>query len=147
MRRYYLLVIALMIMLITVACAQATPTPTPRPQPTEPPPPTAEPLPTPLPGPAALTAGELQVRGRRVYSRSCAACHDQQWAGELSKALIRFPDAAAMLGYMRDTMPQNDPGSLEFDDYFSVLAKVLVEEGVVEGDAVLDPNALADIKF
>ncbi len=147
MRRYYLLVIALVLIIIIAACTQAAPTPTPQPQPTEPPVPTTEPLPTPLPGPAALTAGELRVHGRRVYARSCAQCHEDPWAGRLGKAVDRFPDASAMLGYMRDTMPQDRPGSLEFDDYFAVLAMVLVDESVVSEDTVIDPNALEDIKF
>ncbi len=143
MRRNCLLVIALT---IVAACTQKAPTPTPQP-PAEPPAPTTEPLPTPLPGPAGLTAGELAVRGRRVYSRSCAKCHDEAFAGSLDNALNRFADASAMFGYMRDTMPQDRPGSLEFDDYFAVLAMVLVNANVVAQNAVLDANALADIKF
>jgi len=102
---------------------------------------------TPLPPEVELTVGELRVRGRRVYSRSCAVCHDESFAGSLSNALNRFPNASAMLGYMRTTMPQDNPGGLELDDYLAVLAKVLVENGVLAEDAILDPNALAEIVF
>jgi hypothetical protein len=87
------------------------------------------------------------VRGRSGYSRSCAQCHDGPFAGSLSETLGRFPETLAMLGYMRDTTPQDRPGSLEFDHYSGVLAMVLVDEKLVPEDAALDPNALSDVKL
>jgi mono/diheme cytochrome c family protein len=104
-------------------------------------------MPTPLPPEVELTAGELRVRGRQVYSRHCAVCHDEEFAGSLSNSLSRFANASALFGYMRDAMPQGNPGSLKLDEYMAVLAKVLVEEGVVAEDSVLDPNSLDTITF
>ena len=147
MRRHSLVIAALILVLITVGCSQAGPTATRPPPVSTAPPPPVTPMPTPLPPGVELTAGELSVRGRRVYSRSCAICHEEPFAGDLANALHRFPHASAMLGYMRATMPQDNPGSLELDDYLAVLAKVLVENGVLAEDSILDPNALAEIIF
>jgi hypothetical protein len=147
MRRTRLVLIALTLLVTASSCAQTTPTAAPMapPSPTEMP--TGLPLPTPLPAGVELTAGELRVRGRQVYSRRCAICHDEEFAGSLSNALSRFSNASALFGYMRDAMPQDAPGSLELDEYLAVLAKVLVENGIVSEDSTLDPNSLAEIAF
>lgn len=152
MRRLTLLVIGLIAWLILSSCAQQLPTATPRPTtipPTVPPPaPTQTAIPTTPPtatSPATLTAGEWAEIGKAVYSRSCGVCHDGSFAGALSARSSRFSTAQQMFSYMRTTMPQDAPGSLKTEEYFAVLAMVLVEDNVIPGDATLDMASLNDI--
>ncbi len=48
---------------------------------------------------------------------------------------------------MQTRMPQDAPGSLPPEEYFYVLADVLVDGQVVSADVVLDINKLADIAW
>jgi len=140
------LVFALVALAILVGCAAPAPAAPSEPAPAVPAAtPTVEVMPTPLPPEVELTAAELAVRGRRVYSRRCVVCHEESFAGSLDKALDRFDTAASLFAYMRDLMPQDAPGSLPADDYLAVLAKVLVENNVLAEDAILDPNNLQQI--
>lgn len=154
MRRSVLLVMALFVALVAADCAAPVPTVAPTVVPTVLPtvtsaPPTA--LPTsavqPTLPPAGNTAGELAILGNEVYKKSCAVCHDEPFAGNLSNGLQRFANAQQMFNYMQQNMPQGQPGTLPPEEYLQVLAMVLVEGRVVAPDSPLDMAVLASIAF
>ena len=149
MRRLAPPVVVVVLALIAASCAGPTPAPTAIPtavpqQPTQPP---AQPTlaPTQPPAEAAKTAGELAVLGITVYKKSCGRCHDDPFAGPLSNGLRLHANAQDLLRFMQTKMPQDAPGSLPAEEYFYVLADVLVDGKVVPADAILDINKLADI--
>ena len=151
MHRFALAIVALAIALIAADCASPAPTATPRPttvpsavptQPTQ-----APATPTQPPAAAARTAGELADLGVAVYKRSCGRCHDDPFAGPLSNGLRDFRNAQDLLRFMQTKMPQDAPGSLPPEEYFYVLADVMVDGKVVPADGVLDNSKLADIAF
>jgi mono/diheme cytochrome c family protein len=107
--------------------------------------PTMEPMPTPLPN--DLTAAEIAVRGRQVFGRRCAQCHDGLMEPIFADGYRRFPDAGTMLSFARSNMPLGNAGSLLPEEYFAVIVDFLVAEKFVAPDAILDPNKLGDIKF
>ncbi|MBM4430079.1 MAG: cytochrome c [Chloroflexi bacterium] len=127
----------LVLLLVLVACSSAAPTPTPLP-------PTALP-PTQLPAPAGLTAAQRAPLGEAVYSRSCAACHNPLSASNLRRSFDRFNNAGEMLSYAQRAMPQTNPGSLPAEDYLNVIVWVLLDNGKVAADAVLDADNLAEV--
>ena len=160
MRRLTLVIIILALALIVADCASPAPAPTATPRPTAvptavpaqptqaPPQPTQPPVqPTQPPAAAAKTAGELATLGVAVYKRSCGRCHDDPFAGPLSNGLQDFRNAQELYRFMQTKMPQDAPGSLPPEEYFYVLADVLVDGKVVPADAVLDINKLTDIAF
>ena len=157
MRRLTLVIVALTLALIAVGCGGPAPAPTATPPPTAAPT-TAMPA-TPAPAPAqptlsptqpaaaAKTAGELATLGYAVYKTSCGRCHDDSFAGPLSSGLRDFRNAQELLRFMQTKMPQDAPGSLPAEEYFYVLADIMVDGKVVAADAVLDINKLTDIVF
>ncbi len=155
-RRFALVIATLALALVAADCASPAPTPMATAQPTAvptavPQQPTQAPAtpaqPTQPPAAAAKTAGELAVLGVAVYKKSCGRCHDDPFAGPLSNGLRDFRTAQDMLRFMQTKMPQDAAGSLPPEEYFYVLADVMVDGKVVPADAVLDSNKLADIVF
>ena len=146
MHRLPLVIVAVVLALVAADCGGSAATPTAVPtavpqQPTQPPAEaTAEPTVI-----AAPTAGELAALGFAVYKQSCGRCHDDPFAGPLSNGLRDFRTAQELLRFMQTRMPQDAAGSLPAEEYFYVLADILVDGKVVPADSVLDINKLADI--
>ncbi|MGC8787756.1 MAG: c-type cytochrome [Anaerolineae bacterium] len=147
----------LVILIVISACTKtptptATPAPEPTVQPTTPAPPTTAIPTTPAPPVTGPTVGELASVGQPFYAASCARCHGATAQGASAPALIgpnakldKFGNAQALLQYMSRAMPPNGPGSLTAEQYLRVLAWLLLGNGYVQSDTVLDPNALADL--
>jgi len=146
MRRLIGVVFILAVALLATDCGSPAPAPTATPKPSAVPTSAAQ-QPTQPPAVTAKTAGELAVLGNAVYKRSCGRCHDDPFAGSLSNGLRRFNNAQEMLRFMQTQMPQDAPGSLPPEEYFYVLAEVMVDGQVVPAEAVLDSSKLADIAF
>ena len=104
---------------------------------------------------AAETAGELAQRGQSVFATVCAACHGQSGQGLLGPALIgprasfnRFGQTArGYYTYIRSNMPQNAPGSLTPQEYLSVTAYLLVQNGLVDSGAAFGEDSLDSISL
>jgi len=147
MRRLATVIVILGLTLLVADCASPAPTPAPTPLPVA--------APTTVPAPTAAlvqptatrarTAGELATLGMAVYKQSCGRCHDDPFAGPLSSGLRDFRTAQELLRFMQTRMPQDAAGSLPAEEYFYVLADILVDGKVVAADAELDVNRLADI--
>ena len=89
------------------------------------------------------------AKGREVHGAACLSCHktvefagDKFWGGLVGKTLGEF------FGYVRSSMPQDNPGSLADDDYASVVAFILQLNTMPAGDTPLpaDSTALAKIR-
>ncbi|OFW27972.1 MAG: hypothetical protein A3H97_16110 [Acidobacteria bacterium RIFCSPLOWO2_02_FULL_65_29] len=92
-------------------------------------------------------------QGLATYDRKCATCHDggtmgpelwgeaflTQWAGK---------DAAALYTRIKDTMPEDSPGSLEEDEALGIVAFVLQQNDFPAGDkAIESASQLAGVKI
>jgi hypothetical protein len=138
--------------LLASDCASPAPAPAATARPTAVPPAPEQPTatlvqPTQPPATAGKTAGELATLGYEVYKKSCGRCHDDPFAGPLSNGLRDFRNAQELLRFMQTRMPQDAPGSLLAEQYFQVLADILVDGQAVPADAVLDGSKLAEIVF
>ncbi len=92
--------------------------------------------------PAARAYTPDQVAaGQQVYTNACAGCHGArgEGAGPNSdeaplvvgpRALRGYRDAQDLYDYVSDSMPQDQPGSLTSDQYWSVLAWLFDQNGI-----------------
>ncbi len=102
--------------------------------------------------PAAPVAGQLATLGQEVFARYCSSCHGSTGQGRTAQALIgssarldKYGSAQALLEYITRAMPSNARGSLKADEYFQVLAHLLVENKIVSADQPLEASMLATI--
>ena len=114
--------------------------------------------PAPVGAPAAqavgMPASALGEKGKAVYETNCQACHGKEGQGVIGPAVwgpraspAKYGGTAANWnGYIRQTMPQNSPGSLTADEYLQVTTYLLLQNNLVQpGQPVSEPG-LAQIK-
>ena len=89
------------------------------------------------------------TQGREVFQTSCVSCHksvelagDKFWSGLIGKTVGDF------FGYLRSSMPQDNPGGISDDDYASVTAYILQLNTMPAGERPLpgDSATLAKIR-
>jgi len=102
--------------------------------------------------------------GKPLYQQHCSACHGIQGRDSISTALtggigslatadpIRtvgsfWPYATTLFDYIQRAMPYNHPGSLKFDELYSITAYVLFLNELIEEDTVLNKDSLADVEM
>ena len=96
-----------------------------------------------------FTAGQA-TRGRQTFQRACSSCHavadhtGRRFQGKWADSTL-----GEMFDFISTTMPDGNPGSLEPDDYASVIAFVLAESGYPKGEQELpsDRDALMKIRI
>ena len=116
-----------------------------------------------LPNGQGLPVGKGSVSiGEAVYLRECMACHGEEGKGGLNNRLAGgvgsiqsaspdvtvgsyWPEATTLFDYIRRAMPYTDSGRLTVDETYAVTAYVLLLSGIVEDDAVLGHENLADV--
>ena len=116
-----------------------------------------------LPNGQGLPVGQGPVStGKAVYLRECMACHGEEGKGGLNNRLAGgvgsiqsaspdvtvgsyWPEATTLFDYIRRAMPYTDSGRLTVDETYAVTAYVLFLSGILESDAVLDHESLADV--
>lgn len=97
-------------------------------------------------------------RGQPIYARECAACHSSDLSGGESAPPLtggQFMSnweglpASELFKRMKESMPQNKPGSLSGQDNADILAYMFQVNGFPAGKAELprQPEALATIKI
>ncbi len=108
-------------------------------------------------------AGDAKT-GKALYQQHCAACHGITGTDSISTALVGgtgtlttaepirtvgsfWPYATTLFDYIQRAMPYNSPGSLEFDELYSITAYVLFLNEIVEEDAVLNQDSLAGVEM
>lgn len=82
---------------------------------------------------------EQADRGDQVFMRTCIDCHlpeEFSTAGYLTAWEGEF--VAELLDYLRENMPEDNPGSLLSREYFDVTAYILKLNGIPAGGRELD---------
>ncbi len=94
------------------------------------------------PASAGVFTLEQATRGRDIYATNCVSCHTPAdhtggdfWAGLVGKPLSSF------FKFVRENMPEDNPGAISDDDYASVVAYILQLNGLSPGSSALVPDA------
>lgn len=102
--------------------------------------------------------------GAPLYKQHCAACHGPSGEGGSALELVgdrsllssEYPDkgvavywpyAATLFTYIRRAMPPGKPYSLTVNETYSVIAKVLHLNGLLDNDGEVDHQTLADLEM
>lgn len=99
---------------------------------------------------SGIYSAQQAMRGEMTYMNLCVGCHPvgtyaapsfrEKWNGQTMSQLFEF---------VAETMPKNDPGSLQPDEYADVLAYILRVNGAPAGQKAMpgDPAPLRKIKI
>jgi cytochrome c len=95
--------------------------------------------------------------GRDVYLRECARCHGPidgegltappLFGAEPARKLASFQTSQALYTFIRFAMPQDKPGSLPEEDYWAVLAFVLLRNGFIDEDFSVGPETVVSLRL
>lgn len=92
---------------------------------------------------------EQAARGEKVHLEMCSSCHfpEDEWAGDAFLGDWLNKSARDLFHNIRETMPEDFPGSLSRQQYADVLAYILKLNGMPAGPAELktDDGSLARI--
>ena len=93
--------------------------------------------------PATYTA-EQAARGAQVYQTTCARCHPPgQLDGEAFAIGWTDVRLSSLFSSVRNTMPQDKPGSLSDEQYIDVIAYLLQRNRVPPDTVPLRPDTVA----
>ena len=108
------------------------------------------------------------AEGKKVYAATCAACHGADMAkpvkgtgaaplrggrgtlasGKPKKTVESYwPYASTLFDYTKRAMPFNEPGSMNDNDIYAVVAYILAEGGIISKDTVMNAKTLANVKM
>jgi len=79
------------------------------------------------------------VAGKNLFQDHCTGCHGA------SVNVSSFNTAADVFGYVSVNMPRNAPGSLAQDEYYSIVAFDLAQNGVDLKGQTLDASNAASV--
>jgi mono/diheme cytochrome c family protein len=112
-----------------------------------------------------LPAGSGTVQaGEKIYANQCQACHGESGKGGLGDPLVGgvgslasakplrtigsfWPYAPTIFDYVRRAMPMYAPQSLTNDEVYAVTGYLLYLNKLIEQDAVIDAQRLANIQM
>jgi len=100
----------------------------------------------------AYTAGQAGA-GREVFAIVCAGCHGANLQGVVGPALIgpafqaTWPNAAALFSFVSQNMPLGNPGSLSREQYWSIVAYLLQQNGINRDEKPLSEQTASQIKL
>jgi mono/diheme cytochrome c family protein len=89
-------------------------------------------------------------RGKDIYAGTCQSCHtNSDQNGREFRAHWVGKDLSELFGYLRDNMPQDNPGSLSAENGSLVTAYLLQLNGLPAGATPLpsDIGQLKQIRF
>ena len=90
------------------------------------------------------------ARGRDTFAGMCQSCHSPEThTGPAFLSSWSEQPLSVLFNYLRDMMPQTDPGTLSAREYAQVLAFILQMNGMPPGPRELpaDAAALKSIRF
>ncbi len=114
---------------------------------------------------AGLPAGQGDVDGgKRLYEKRCIACHgvggqgginDQLSGGHVGLDAVPsartigsfWPYAPPLFDYVRRAMPFAEPGTLQDDEVYALVAYLLFVNGIVAEDTILDAEKLSRVSM
>lgn len=104
------------------------------------------------PGAGGLTTSsgvytsQQAMRGEMAYMNLCVGCHAVgTYAAPAFREKWNGVPLSQLFDFLSNTMPKNDPGSLEPDEYAQVIAYILRANGAPMGKTVL-PSDLPSLK-
>ncbi|MCC6176818.1 MAG: cytochrome c [Chloroflexi bacterium] len=103
------------------------------------------------PVPARAFPPDQLARGQQVWNEVCSTCHGPDSTNADAPRLLEpnslrhFPTAAAVFGFASVSMPFDNPGSLTDQQYWDVIAWLLTQQGITDGDTPLGPDTAASI--
>ena len=77
--------------------------------------------------------------GKRLYKKYCKSCHEGDYFGPVLLAW-QGEQLASFFDVMTSAMPENDPGSLEQEQYTDLLAYILKISGYPQDNRALNPG-------
>lgn len=104
--------------------------------------------------PAGAGLEEQLAQAETVWGDSCSVCHGDSGEGKGKKnpavvggkALRKYKTAGDLLGYLKEKMPKDDPGSLSEADYLAATAWLLSKNGKLgESSAALTAQSAAAV--
>ena len=106
-------------------------------------------------GGAPASAGDQQARGKALYVDKCSACHQETLQGTTeTPPLTGDPfwmnwdtyTANNLVVQVKATMPEDNPGGLELQQYVDIIAYVLkFNEVPMTGDLPMDTDGLKKV--
>ena len=93
--------------------------------------------------PVALTASGYYLsaqaeRGNELFTEACAVCHSlTEFQGEDFEYRWRRQTAWNLFTFIAKTMPEDDPGSLDEEQYAAIIAFILEQNDYIPGDTAL----------
>jgi mono/diheme cytochrome c family protein len=94
--------------------------------------------------PPASYSAEQAARGGQVYGQTCARCHPPgQLDGDAFAIAWNEARVSTLYNTLRNTMPQDKPGSLTDQQYVDVIAYLLQRSKLPAGRAPLAPDSAA----
>jgi len=78
----------------------------------------------------------------KAYNNSCSRCYGATlvdgFAARLSKpALVKYGTAQKLFNYIRQVMPQNNPGGLPAQEYYDIASYLLFQNGLLKPEQVV----------
>jgi S-disulfanyl-L-cysteine oxidoreductase SoxD len=90
------------------------------------------------------------AKGERVYMTACVSCHPPgTYAAQAFRDKWNGAPLSQLFDFVADTMPKNEPGSLETQDYIQVISYILKINGAPPGKTPLaaDSRELKKIRL
>jgi mono/diheme cytochrome c family protein len=89
----------------------------------------------------ATYANEQALRGQQIYQTTCVRCHPPgQLDGETFEVGWNERRVFDLFSLLRNTMPQDKPGTLSDDEYLDVIAYLLQRNHVRASSVALRPD-------
>ncbi len=93
---------------------------------------------------AGVYTAAQATRGQEIHGASCLSCHKPvETIGERFWNTIVGRPVAEFFGYLRSTMPQDNPGSLSGEDYAAVIAYIFSLNDLPLGETPLSADSVA----
>jgi mono/diheme cytochrome c family protein len=104
------------------------------------------------------------ARGMAIYQQKCLACHGAEGGGGPNDRLVGghgtirdaapvktvgsyWPYATTIFDYVRRAMPLLEPQSLTNDETYALTAYLLLLNGIIETDAVMNARTLPSVEM
>lgn len=93
---------------------------------------------------SGIYTSEQAAQGGEVYAMSCVSCHSAAThTGPAFAAKWTGQTLADLYGFIRESMPKNDPGTLSAREYLLAMVYVLQMNGMPPGVDPLPGDSLA----
>ena len=118
-----------------------------------------------VPGGAGLPEGSGTVQeGAEVYAQNCARCHGGEGTSDVFASPLvgepgpwqpgmdisigsYWPYAETVFDYIRRAMPFDEPGTLNDDEVYAVVAWLLHQNEIVDADAEMNQESLPQVEM